>query len=35
MGFIELKDVTYTYPLMHTPALKNITCSLRRENSMA
>ncbi len=28
MGFIELKDVTYTYPLMQTPALKNITCSL-------
>ena len=28
MGFIELRNVTYTYPLMKTPALKNITCSL-------
>lgn len=28
MGFIELKNVTYTYPLMKTPALRNITCSL-------
>lgn len=28
MGFIELKNVTYTYPLMREPALKNITCTL-------
>lgn len=28
MGFIELKNVTYTYPLMKEPALKNITCTL-------
>ncbi len=28
MGFIELKNVTYTYPLMKTPALRNITCYL-------
>lgn len=30
MGFIELKNVTYTYPLMKEPALKNITCSLEK-----
>ena len=27
MAYIELKDVTYTYPLMKHPALKNITAS--------
>lgn len=27
MAYIELKDVTYTYPLMKQPALKNITAS--------
>ena len=27
MSYIELKDVTYTYPLMKQPALKNITAS--------
>lgn len=26
MGFIEFKNVTYTYPLGKKPALKNITC---------
>lgn len=30
MGFIELKNVTYTYPLSKEPALKNITCSIER-----
>ncbi|MGO5052925.1 energy-coupling factor ABC transporter ATP-binding protein [Lachnospiraceae bacterium LCP25S3_G4] len=30
MGFIEFKDVTYTYPLSKKPALKNITCTLER-----
>ena len=28
MGYIELNEVTYTYPLMKEPALKNISCSL-------
>ena len=27
MAYIELKNVTYTYPLMKQPALKNITAS--------
>ncbi len=27
MAYIELKDVTYTYPLMKQPTLKNITAS--------
>lgn len=27
MAYVELKDVTYTYPLMKQPALKNITAS--------
>ncbi|XCP84390.1 ABC transporter ATP-binding protein [Roseburia hominis] len=30
MGFIELKNVSYTYPLTKEPALKNITCSLEK-----
>lgn len=30
MGFIELKNVTYTYPLAKEPALKNITLSLEK-----
>ncbi len=30
MGFIELKNVTYTYPLTKEPALKNITCSFEK-----
>lgn len=30
MGFIELKDVTYTYPLSKEPALKNITLTLEK-----
>jgi len=30
MGFIELKNVTYTYPLAKAPALRNMTCSLER-----
>lgn len=30
MGFIELKNVTYTYPLTKEPALKDISCSLEK-----
>ena len=30
MGFIELKNVTYTYPLMKQPALKNVSCTLEK-----
>lgn len=30
MGFIELKNVTYTYPLVDKPALKNISCVLEQ-----
>ncbi|MEF9946657.1 MAG: ABC transporter ATP-binding protein [Lachnospiraceae bacterium] len=30
MGFIELKDVTYTYPLSKEPALKNMTLTLEK-----
>ena len=30
MAYIELKDVTYTYPLTKEPALKNITFSFER-----
>lgn len=30
MCFIELRDVTYTYPLAKEPALKKITCSLEK-----
>lgn len=30
MGFIELNDVTYTYPLMKEPALKNVTYSFEK-----
>ena len=28
MAYIELNEVTYTYPLMKEPALQNISCSL-------
>ncbi len=28
MAYIELNEVTYTYPLMKVPALQNISCSL-------
>ena len=28
MAYIELKEITYTYPLMKEPALKNVSCSL-------
>ena len=30
MAYIELKDVTYTYPLVKEPALKNITASFEK-----
>ena len=30
MAFIELKDVTYTYPLVKEPALRNVSCTLER-----
>ncbi|SHK20635.1 energy-coupling factor ABC transporter ATP-binding protein [Hespellia stercorisuis] len=30
MAFIELKDVTYTYPLMKEPALKNISYTFEK-----
>ena len=30
MGFIEFKNVTYTYPLGKKPALKNITCTFEK-----
>lgn len=30
MGYIELKDVTYTYPLMKKPALKGITADFEK-----
>lgn len=30
MGFIELKNVTYTYPLVKEPTLKNLTCTLEK-----
>lgn len=30
MGFIELKNITYTYPLSKEPALKDITCTLEK-----
>lgn len=30
MGFIELENVTYTYPLSKQPALKNFTCTLEK-----
>ena len=30
MAYIELKDVTYTYPLSKVPALKNVTATFER-----
>lgn len=30
MGYIEIKDVTYTYPLMSEPTIKNINLSLEK-----
>lgn len=30
MGFVEFKNVTYTYPLGKKPALKNITCTFEK-----
>lgn len=32
MAYVELKDVTYTYPLSKEPALKNITASFEKGN---
>ena len=30
MGYIELKNVTYTYPLAKEPSIKDVTISLEK-----